>query len=193
MEARLALLVAGLVVFAVVHSVLAGVRVRRAGEELVGGPQRYRFLYTVLSLAVLGWVLWATRGTYPVVWRATGAARIGLLLLQAVGVVGFVLTVRSFKLGEFLGLRAPGATGDGRFRVDGVYALCRHPLYFFTSLFFSAWPTMDLRALVIAIWLWAYSFVGSIFEERKLVAELGEVYVAYRRRTPRILPLGKRE
>ena len=129
-------------------------------------------------------------GVYQTVfWFVLGPSNPG----YAVGVVGFVLTVRCFKLGEFLGLRAPGATGDGRFRVDGVYGLCRHPLYFFTSLFFSAWPTMDLRALVFAVWLWAYSFVGSIFEERKLVAELGEVYVAYRRRTPRILPLGRRE
>jgi hypothetical protein len=80
----------------------------------------------------------------------------------------------------------------GRFQTDGLYARCRHPVYFFTALFFSAWPTMDLRALVIAIWLWAYSYVGSIFEERKLVTELGAAYVAYRERTPRLLPFGRR-
>ncbi|HWN80528.1 MAG TPA: hypothetical protein VNM87_00390, partial [Candidatus Udaeobacter sp.] len=141
---------------------------------------------------MLGGTLLATRGAYPIVWRATGWARIALMVVQGVAAIGFLLTVRSFKIGEFLGLRAPGATGDGRFRTDGVYGLCRHPLYFFVGLFFSAWPTMDLRALVVAVWLWVYAFVGSIFEERKLVAELGDVYVAYRRRTPRILPLGQR-
>jgi protein-S-isoprenylcysteine O-methyltransferase Ste14 len=190
--AKLVILGVGLAAFAIMHSVLAGVRVRRAGEVWAGGAQRYRLLYTLLTIALLVVIYLATRGAWPIVWRATGAARIVLLLVQGIGVVGFVLTVGSFKLGEFLGLRAPGATGDGRFRTDGVYALCRHPLYFFTSLFFSAWPTMDLRAFLFAIWLWAYSFVGSIFEERKLVAELGEVYVAYQKRTPRLLPLGRR-
>ena len=133
--ARLVILVVGLAAFAVVHSVLAGVRVRRAGEVRVGGAQRYRLLYTLLTIALLAMVYLATRGAYPIVWRATGVARIVLLVVQGIGVVGFVLTVGSFKLGEFLGLRAPGATSTGgRFRTDGLYALCRHPLYFFTSL-----------------------------------------------------------
>jgi protein-S-isoprenylcysteine O-methyltransferase Ste14 len=190
--AKLVMLCVGLAAFAFMHSGLAALRVRGWGEGLLGSAQRYRLVYTVLAVLVLGGLFLATRGEYPIVWRAVGVARVGLLLLQGIGAVGFVLTVRSFKLGEFLGLRAPGATSTGgRFRTDGLYGLCRHPLYFFTSLFFSAWPTMDLRALVIAVWLWVYAFVGSIFEERKLVAELGEVYVAYRRRTPRILPLGR--
>ena len=31
-------------------------------------------------------------------------------------------------------------------------------------------------------------WIGSIFEERKLVDQFGEAYVEYRRRTPRIIP-----
>jgi methanethiol S-methyltransferase len=184
-------LVSGLVLFAVVHSVLAADRVRRAGEGRLGA-RVYRIAYNVVAVLILAGTLWAARGAYPNVWRVTGIARGVLLAVQGIAVLGFIATVRSFELGEFLGTRAPRQPANGRFRADGMYARCRHPLYFFTALFFSAWPTMDLRALVLAVWLWAYGYFGSIIEERKLVAEFGQVYVEYRARTPRLLPLGQR-
>src|SRR5262245_16046788 len=192
---RLVILIGGLLAFAVLHSVLAADRVRLRGERALGSAQRYRLAYNLVSIALLGGALLASRGAYPIVWRAQGIARVGLLLVQAIAALGFLATVRGFRVSEFLGLAPRSAQGErfvgGRLQTDGLYARCRHPLYFFTALFFSAWPTMDLRALVVAIWLWAYGYVGSIFEERKLVAELGASYVAYRERTPRLLPFGR--
>ena len=183
--------------FALAHSGLAALAVRRQGERLLGGRQAYRLAYSIVSIAILALVLWLARGDYPMVWHARGIGRWALLAVQGVALLGFLLTVRSFKIGEFLGLRASSDSAGGSsltgggFRTDGMYARCRHPLYFFTSLFFSAWPTMDLRAFIVAIWLWAYAFAGSIFEERKLVAELDQDYIAYRKRTPRLLPFGR--
>jgi len=154
----------------------------------------------LISLFWLAGVLIAVRAQNPMVWQAKGVARAALIAVQVGAVLGFLFTVRGFRVPEFFGLRAyqpadPGTTGNrlagGRFHTDGIYARCRHPLYFFTALFFSAWPTMDLRALIFAIWLWLYAYVGSLFEERKLVAQLGEAYVAYRARTPRLLPFGR--
>ncbi len=198
MALRMLGFVAGLIAFAVVHSVLAAPGVRRRGEALVGSPVRYRSLYSLVAAGILAAVLLATRGSYPIVWRTQGAGRVALLAVQGVAVAGFLLTVRSFDVGRFLGLRAPRASsgGDrgfgGEFRVHGPYGRCRHPLYFFTNLFFSAWPTMDLRWFTMALWLWGYAYVGSIFEERKLVAELGDAYREYQARMPRFLPLGPR-
>jgi methanethiol S-methyltransferase len=184
-------LVAGLIAFAVLHSVLAVPGVRRRGEALLGSAERYRLAYSLVAVLVLTAVLLATRGTYPVVWQARGAWRVVLLAVQGVAIAGFLLTVRTFDR-SFFGLRAPRAPAGSDFRVHGPYGRCRHPLYFFTNLFFSAWPTMDLRWFTVAVWLWAYAYVGSIFEERKLVAELGDVYRAYQARMPRLLPLGPR-
>ena len=199
MGLRMLGLVAGLVAFAVVHSVLAAPGVRQRGEALVGSPVRYRFLYSAIAVILLTAVLLATRGTYPIVWRTHGAGRAALIAVQCIAVIGFFATVRSFDVGSFLGLRARACrTGVGLgvgsdFRVDGLYGRCRHPLYFFTNLFFSAWPTMDLRWLVLALWLWGYAYVGSLVEERKLVAELGDAYRDYQARMPRFLPLGPRD
>jgi len=113
--------------------------------------------------------------------------------------------VRSFDAPEFLGLRLGREAGlgsgappaDPRTSVrapqtGGTYALCRHPLYLFTSAFFSAWPTMDLRWLVVAAWLWAYSYAGSFLEERKLVRTFGDAYVRYQATHWRLLPFGRR-
>jgi protein-S-isoprenylcysteine O-methyltransferase Ste14 len=196
MAVRLLGLVAGLVTFAVVHSVLAAPRVRERGEALLGSPVRYRFLYSVVAAVLLTAVLVATRGSYPIVWEAHGLVRAALLAVQGIAVIGFILTVRSFAVRPFLGLRARSTAGGAgvapEFRVHGPYARCRHPLYFFTNLFFSAWPVMDLRWLIVALWLWGYAYVGSILEERKLVQELGDAYRAYQVRMPRFLPLGPR-
>jgi protein-S-isoprenylcysteine O-methyltransferase Ste14 len=194
---RLSILVAGLVLFSIVHSVLAAGWVREPAIRLLGGrTERYRVLYNLVALALLGATLLVTGGDYPLVWRTHGVLRATLLGVQALALAGFLLTVRSFNLREFAGVEAapPGGMGGmgGRLQTGGMYGLCRHPLYFFTSLFFSAWPTMNLKWLIFAVWLWAYSYLGSIFEERKLLRAFGAAYARYRATHARLLPLGWR-
>ena len=79
----------------------------------------------------------------------------------------YELQKRGFDVPEFLGLRAPCARDgvrpvaapgartrlSGGLQTGGAYALCRHPIYFFTALFFSAWPSMDEGKLVFAAWI----------------------------------------
>ncbi len=192
--ASLGLLAGGLVFFSLVHSVLATDSLREWGTQRLGGrPERYRVIYNLVTIFLLAGVLIAARGDYPLVWRARGLARSALIGVQVAAFVGFVLTVCRFDLGAFSGLgpaanRVPGERLD----TGGVYALCRHPLYFFTSLFFSSWPTMDLRWFIFALWLWIYSVLGSIPEERKLVRIFGDAYRDYQATHHRLLPLGSR-
>jgi len=190
---RLLVLVAGLVVFSVVHSVLAADRVREPATRLLGGhSSRYRVLYNLVAVALLAATLLLAGGEYPVVWRTRGVLRAVFLGIQAVALAGFLLTFRSFNLGGFLGLKEPPHGMGDRLATEGMYGLCRHPLYFFTSLFFSAWPTMNLKWFIVAVWLWAYSYLGSIFEERKLLRTFGAPYARYRATHPRLMPLGRR-
>jgi protein-S-isoprenylcysteine O-methyltransferase Ste14 len=190
MMQRLIVLAAGLVLFSVSHSVLAAVRVRRRGERRLGSARAYRLAYSLAAVALLAATLVGTRGPWPVVWRAEGAARVALVGLQALAVAGIVVTVRGFDLGAFLGLRGDPARRAAPLQTGGAYRLCRHPLYFFTATLFSAWPTMDLRWLVVALWLWVYAAVGAVFEERKLLATFGDEYRRYRGTHWRLLPLG---
>jgi protein-S-isoprenylcysteine O-methyltransferase Ste14 len=192
MTQRILVLAGGLVLFSLLHSVLAVERVRRRGERVLGGrPRLYRGLYSVLAVGLLVATLQISRGDWPIVWRAQGAPRLALLAVEVVALVGFVASVARFDVPQFLGLTARARPDTSEpLRTDGVYRLCRHPLYFFTGLAFSAWPTMDLRWLVVAVWLWAYSWIGSEFEERKLLAMFGDAYRRYRDTHWRLLPFG---
>jgi protein-S-isoprenylcysteine O-methyltransferase Ste14 len=47
---------------------------------------------------------------------------------------------------------------------------------------------MSLNGLAVAVSCHIYFFIGSIFEERKLVREFGAAYRAYQQRVPRLMP-----
>ena len=204
MSRHLAVLVAALVLFSVVHSVLASTRARRASARWGLGARADRLLYNAVSVVMFlpAWAL--VRGGFPVIWNAQGAVRIILLAVQGLAVIGFVIALRGFDIGEFVGYRAPRDAGDGQasgpvpsrpapvLNTRGAYALCRHPLYTFTGLFFTAWPVMDWGRLVFAIWVWVYAWLGSIHEERRLVETFGAAYRAYQKSHWRLLPFGPR-
>ena len=49
-------------------------------------------------------------------------------------------------------------------------------------------PLMSWNVLALALGLTAYILIGIHFEERKLLAEFGQAYADYQRRTPALLP-----
>ena len=187
------MLVAGLAVFSVLHSVLASYRGRVWAERRFGLRGRaYQLAYNLLAAALLLGAWLSTRGEYPFAWRLTGWLRAALLGVQGLALGGAALTLREFDVREFLGLRGnSGRSVGAALRTRGMYALCRHPLYLTTAVFFSARPTMDLRWLVVAGWLWIYSYLGSIFEERRLLHEHGDAYRLYQMTHPRLIRIGR--
>ena len=75
------------------------------------------------------------------------------------------------------------------FAVRGAYRFVRHPLYLAIIVLF--WSNPDLtadRLLFDGLWT-AWIVVGTLLEERDLVAELGDAYRSYRRRVPMLIPL----
>lgn len=140
MTARLVLLVAGLLAFALLHSLLAAARVRARLVPLVGPA--YRFAYNVFAAASLLALFVLSRGEWPVVWEAQGAMRFVLRGLQLAAGMLMLATAASMDLAHFAGLRqlrgAPERSSG--FHSGGVYHLCRHPLYLAACVFFSAWP-----------------------------------------------------
>jgi len=75
------------------------------------------------------------------------------------------------------------------FAVQGAYRFVRHPLYLAILVLF--WSNPDLtadRLLFDGLWT-AWIVVGTLLEERDLMAELGDAYRSYRRSVPMLLPL----
>ncbi|MGH2606675.1 MAG: methyltransferase family protein, partial [Anaerolineales bacterium] len=73
----------------------------------------------------------------------------------------------------------------------GLYRWVRHPLYTCALVFLWLTPVMTMSLLALYLGLSAYLVVGSVFEERRLVAEFGEAYREYQRQVPRLVPFGR--
>ncbi|MCP4653879.1 MAG: isoprenylcysteine carboxylmethyltransferase family protein [bacterium] len=74
------------------------------------------------------------------------------------------------------------------FTVRGPYLLVRHPLYFFALLMLWACPDLTADRLLFNLLWTAWVVVGTVLEERDLVAEFGKEYCDYQRRVPMLIP-----
>ncbi len=94
-------------------------------------------------------------------------------------------------LGRFWCLVYISGRSDAVVVNDGPYALCRHPLYFFTILAVIGFGMMVgsilMTAIVTLIVARGYTAKAER-EERFLISEFGETYRYYRQNTPRFLP-----
>ncbi|MEE2752598.1 MAG: hypothetical protein VX910_01340, partial [Candidatus Latescibacterota bacterium] len=75
--------------------------------------------------------------------------------------IGFMLSLKAIDVGLFVGLRSPDLEVPGDIHqpalsTSGPYRLCRHPLYFFASLFLAAQPSVSVAYAIFTTWTLAY-------------------------------------
>lgn len=78
-------------------------------------------------------------------------------------------------------------TDTGELDTSGVLGMTRHPWYLATMLLIWA-RQMDVSAIIVNVILTAYLIVGTYLEEKKLVREFGEKYLAYQKRVSMLVP-----
>ncbi len=118
-------------------------------------------------------------------------------VLQLIGLIGAGVTLYQTDVWRFMGIRQavhylqgePTEFDQGPLIISGLYAWMRHPLYTFSLLLLWATPVMTLPSLALAIGATLYFWLGSIYEELKLVAEFGDAYREYQKQVYRLLPL----
>jgi protein-S-isoprenylcysteine O-methyltransferase Ste14 len=185
--------------FAVVHSVLARERAKRAVARLVS-PELERSLYSLVAGLQIAALLWLWRALPAPIWQLEApAARAALWAFYCAGwlvVVASLLAVDSFRL---FGLAQARDAACGRSSPEppivlrGPYRWVRHPLYSGTILALFAAPTMSQGRLLLAAAFTLYMLVGMRFEERDLARRFGASWLEYRRAVPALLPrLGAR-
>jgi protein-S-isoprenylcysteine O-methyltransferase Ste14 len=64
----------------------------------------------------------------------------------------------------------------------------RHPLYTGGLLMIWFMPVMTTSLLAFNLAATLYLYIGSLFEERRLLAAFGDEYAAYRQQVPRFIP-----
>jgi methanethiol S-methyltransferase len=183
-----------LAVFALQHSVMARPGFKRWWTRFVPASIE-RSTYVWLSNAVLVLLYWQWRTMPAVIWHVEMPA--GRLALWVLFWLGWVIAlVSTFLINHFdlFGLRQvylawrekPYTELD--FHVRLLYRLVRHPLMLGFLIAFWAAPTMTAGHLLFAVVMTGYIVIAVHFEERDLVAALGDQYRDYRRDVPMLLP-----
>ena len=182
------------VVYGIFHSLLASLRFKNWLQRQLGdGVFRwYRLIYNFISmvtflpiLALLAWLPDRHLYSIPFPWVLVS----GLLQLTAVVVLGIGLMQSG--LISFLGLDAFQAREQqtqGSLNLKGLYAYVRHPIYTAGLVFLWLTPVMTQNLFAFNLSMSIYIFVGAWLEERKMVAQFGDVYREYQQRVPMFLP-----
>eukprot|EP00760_Papus_ankaliazontas_P021674 PhM_4_TR1871/c0_g1_i1/m.58060/K21310/mddA; methanethiol S-methyltransferase len=206
---------AGYAAFAVVHSVLAAPTTKQfaahtCGEHFV--RHYYRFGFVLVSVATFTPLLYYQYlvGGQQAVVTYTHPVAIGCVkVLNALAVVGILVSLRTYDILDFIGLRAlcpamaltstskkhdtaPLENADQLdLKLSPVHRWVRHPLYFFAMA--QAWlvaPRMTEMQVAVAVSTSLYFLLGSRYlEDPKLDKIFGEAYVQYRRLVPGVVPL----
>ncbi len=72
--------------------------------------------------------------------------------------------------------------------VRGPYRWVRHPLYLFLILMFWSYPDLTADRLLFNVLWTAWMIIGTVLEERDLVASFGDAYRDYQAEVPMLIP-----
>jgi len=72
--------------------------------------------------------------------------------------------------------------------IRGPYRWVRHPLYFFSLLMIWSGPDLSADRLLLNVLWTIWIGVGTVLEERDLVAAFGEPYRRYQQKVPMLIP-----
>jgi len=182
--------------FGLGHSLLANPAAKHRMSAL---GRWYRIVYNSIAtthFAVVfgaGWWMLGNAAPFPLPWPMVTAQ----LAMALLGLVMLVWASRYYDMGRLAGLRQilePTAPEDEPLRLDGPHRFVRHPFYAAGLLVF--WGlALSPFGLATAIWGSLYFLIGSLAEERRLLARYGQAYADYRRRIPGFVPaplLGRR-
>lgn len=180
--------------FGIQHSVMARPGFKRIITRVIPKSLE-RSCYCVATAVVIGLLCYFWQPLPGTVWHfESHVARIALTTLQ---VLGWCLVVSaSFMINHFelFGLKQTFDRLINRpepkpeFVAKYMYRFVRHPLQLGVLIGIWSTPDMSVSHLFLSAAMTTYITIGLYFEERDLVATLGEDYLAYRRSTPMILP-----
>lgn len=176
------------------HSIMVRKSFRRWQAKAV--PAEYGdAIYAIASgFILLAMVVFWQVPDWPVV-AVQGAFRVPFWGLFFLSIAGFAWGVRSFKHFDPFGITAIRHRLRGThprpqpFVAVGPYRRVRHPLYLFMMLMIWSCPTLTMdRLLFNLLWTAWITLVGTVMEERDLVAEFGDTYREYQRAVPMLIP-----
>jgi methanethiol S-methyltransferase len=178
--------------FGIFHSLLAGNWWKRLMQQRLGLQYKYYpFSYSVFAaVTLIAILIYQVYLQSQLLYVAPLWVKILLALPLVAGLYIMGLMIRKYffslsGISVFYKEQTPA-----ELELSGLNRYVRHPLYFGTLLFlwsfFFIYPYVKnlLACLVITL----YTVWGARLEEKKLTAQFGEKYLAYKKRVPMLLP-----
>ena len=178
--------------YCILHTWMASFRFKNYIARITGKLFRYyRLLYSLFAFLTLGGLLFFQYGikSVPIFKAGIAGYIIGMILL----IPGLYIMLSSIWK-YFYELSGIQALGDNtpviHLQENGLHRFVRHPLYLGTLL--SVWGAFLyfplLTNLISCTVIHLYVFIGIKIEEKKLIKEFGDDYIAYSTKVPRLMP-----
>lgn len=159
----------------------------------------YRLIYNFIALVTFYFFITLSPKSDLTIYDLNFPYDLLILIPQFLSLIGLIWSAFYFDWKEFIGIsqfirweknnyNLNDLDEKTTLRVDGPYKISRHPIYLFTILFLLFRPTMSLFYLTLFICIVIYFYIGSIYEEKKLVEKFGSEYRNYQEKVGRIFP-----
>lgn len=185
--------------YSLLHSILASNRVKESFKKKFGGLIAfYRLGFNLFSIASLYFIYELSPKPQLIIFDLPNPFDLLVLIPQLAALFGLFWSFNYICVKEFLGLNqikryfnksySSELDEELTLTIDGPYRYSRHPIYFFSIIFLMFRPTMDLFYLTFFLLIVSYFYIGSLYEEKKLVRNFGDVYIRYQKSVSRIFP-----
>ena len=186
--------------FGIIHSYLALIDIKsKIARKYPGYLPYYRLSYNIFSCVTFYFVYEYTPVIDIRLYDLQPPFDILILIPQVLSLIGILWVFRYIHVKEFLGIAQIQRHVAGNYQTEeldehselitgGVFRWSRHPLYFFSIIFLLSRPYMFLDYTISILCISLYFFIGSVYEEKRMVSHFGELYEQYRKRTSRIIP-----
>jgi methanethiol S-methyltransferase len=191
------------VIFAVVHSLLASLKAKRIAAHLIGEKAQaafYRLFYIIQSFITFGLVLaYIQKLPKRSLYHVRGPFALLLRAGQALGLLHACWAAYQVGLTRITGLsnlsawwqdvpappepvaQGPELEEKTELTIGGPFLLSRHPLNFSPFPVFWLTPHMTTRRLIFNLVGTLYLILGSLHEEKRLRTVYDEAYAAYQK------------
>ena len=188
-------------VFCISHSILASNKVKKLFKNRFGNLiALYRIGYNIISVISFAIIYISLPRIDITLYNLSNPYDLIILFFRLLSLIGFIWSARYFSLGEFIGWSQIKRFRAGNYdsndldesstlRIEGPYENSRHPVYFFSIMFLVMRPVMTLTYFIIVVIFVVYFYIGSVFEEKRLIEKYGEAYTRYQKFVPRIIPI----
>jgi protein-S-isoprenylcysteine O-methyltransferase Ste14 len=182
-------------VFALQHSIMARPAFKRIWTKLIPrAAERSTYILMTCAALILIFVFW--QPLPAPIWDVSnsifGSALTALFWIGWLVVLASTFMIDHFDLFGlkqiYAHLRKRQATQQGFIKV-GLYRLVRHPIMTGFLIAFWATPNMSAGHLLFALVTTGYIVIAVLhLEEKDLIAEIGDEYLAYKRDVPAFVP-----